>query len=65
MKTLTGIFTVNAKIDSFIEINKNFRGYHEYLIVHKSQIIMDNGHIQISEKVFNSHKDFFLTIRSI
>jgi hypothetical protein len=65
MKTLTKIFSVNRIANSIVEIAKSINGYTEYTLVQKDSLIINNGIIKITEKVFNAKKDFFTKIHSI
>lgn len=65
MTKLTGIFTVNATINSYVEIKKSVNSYVEYIIINKNLINVNDNGIYVEKSFIESHKDFFKKVRSI
>ena len=65
MLQLTGIFTVNAIINSYVEVKKTINGYSEYILINNRLATIYNNSIYVEKSFINSHKDFFKSIRSI
>jgi len=65
MKTLTGIYKINVRIDSLVEIRKTILNTIEYIVVNKIDISVMNGKVMISETVLTKHADFFRHVKSI
>lgn len=59
MKTLTGIYKINMRRDSLVEIRKTILNTTEYVVVNKIDISVVNGKTMINETVLTKHADFF------
>jgi len=65
MIKLNGIFSVNRRFGSLVEIIKSIGSITEYTIVHKDSMYELNGSIMLKKNVFSAKKDFFTKLRSV
>lgn len=65
MVKLTGIFKLNTRIGSMVEIVKEVMGVKTYILIHEDNIKIEGETIYIHENTINRLSWFFKKIRSI